>query len=99
MSEYFSLATWILVIVLSLLLLAVLVLSIKLLRRFIVISREIEKIIITGQGIASKTDDIIENVHSMTTVGGLFKTVIGKYLNVDYHQKGSRKGGQNGQKK
>ena len=35
---------------------------------------EAKKIVITGQSIATKTDDIVDNVKGMTSVGGIVKT-------------------------
>ena len=72
-------AEWILVIFLSCALLVFLILAIVLLAKLIGITKEVKKIVITGQDIAEKADDIVENVKGMTSVGGLVKNLVNKY--------------------
>lgn len=69
-----ELATWILVIILSVTLLVFLILGIVLLVKLIRLSEEAKKIVATGQQIATKADDIVDNVKGMTSVGGIVKT-------------------------
>lgn len=69
-----ELATWILVIMLALTLFIFLITGIILIVKLIQLSEEAKKIIAAGQQIASKTDDIVDNVKGMTSVGGIVKT-------------------------
>ena len=69
-----ELATWILVIMLALTLFIFLIAGIILIVKLIQLSEEAKKIIAAGQQIASKTDDIVDNVKGMTSVGGIVKT-------------------------
>ncbi len=90
-------ATWILVIFLSIALLFFLILAIVLLFKLISITKEAKKIIITGQGIAEKADDIVDNVKDMTSLGGLVKTFVNSYTK---RKNNKKEGGQrNGNKK
>ena len=74
-----DIAEWILVMFLSTALLVFLILAIVLAAKLIGITREVKKIVIKGQDIADKADDIVENVKGMTSVGGLVKTLVNKY--------------------
>lgn len=69
-----EIATWILVVMLSVALLIFLIAGIILALKLIQLSEEAKKIIATGQQIATKTDDIVDNVKGMTSVGGIVKT-------------------------
>ena len=80
-------AEWILVIFLSVALLIFLIVATVLAVKLIGVTREVKKIVITGQGIAEKTEDVVENVKDMTSVGGLVKTFVNKYT------KGEKSGG------
>ena len=42
--------------------------------KLIHLADEAKKIVITGQSIATKTDDIVDNVKGMTSIGGIVKT-------------------------
>ena len=70
---------WILVFILSGTLFLFLVLFIILLVKLIGVTKEAKKIMIQGQGIAEKADDIAGNVRDMTTVGGLVKYFVENY--------------------
>ena len=70
---------WILVFILSGMLFLFLVLFIVLLVKLIGVTKEAKKIMIQGQGIAEKADDIAGNVRDMTTVGGLVKYFVENY--------------------
>lgn len=74
-----NVAEWILVVFLSVALLVFLVLGIILLAKLIGITKEAKKIIVTGQDIANKADDIATNVKDMTSIGGVVKTFVNKY--------------------
>ena len=74
-----NLAEWILVMFLATALLVFLILAIALTVKLIRITKEAQKIVITGQSIAEKTDDIVDNVKDMTTVGGVIKTIAKNY--------------------
>jgi len=67
-----NVAEWILVMFLSVALLVFLILAIVLIVKLIGVTKEVKKIVVTGQGIA-------ENVKDMTSVGGLVKTFVNKY--------------------
>lgn len=69
-----NVAEWILVIMLSCALFVFLVAGIILVIKLIYLANEARKVIITGQGIAAKADDIVDNVKGMTSVGGIVKT-------------------------
>lgn len=69
-----NVAEWILVVILSVTLFVFLVASIILIIKLIILAGEAKKIVLTGQGIATKADDIIDNVKGMTSVGGIVKT-------------------------
>lgn len=84
-------AEWILVVFLSLALLTFLILGIILLIKLIGITKEAEKIVITGQSIAEKTEDVVENVKDITSVGGIVKTFTRKYYN-EKSKKPNKKG-------
>ena len=88
-----NVAEWILVAFLSLALLVFLICGIILLIKLIQITKEAKKIILTGQSIAEKTDDIVDNVKDMTTIGGLVKTFVGNYTN-NKENNHNKKGGQ-----
>lgn len=69
-----NLAEWILVVILAVTLFIFLVVAIVLAIRLIILTDEVNKIVSTGQGIAAKADDIVDNVKGMTSVGGIVKT-------------------------
>jgi len=69
-----NVAEWILVVLLSVTLLIFLVTAIVLTIKLIFLADEAKKIVATGQGIATKADDIIDNVKGMTSVRGIVKT-------------------------
>lgn len=72
-------AEWILVMFLSAALLVFLVVAIILVIKLIGITKEVKKIVIKGQDIAEKADDIVDNVKDMSSIGGLVKTFVNKY--------------------
>lgn len=72
---------WILVFILSITLFLFLVVGIILIIKLIGVAKEAKKIVIQGQNIAEKADDIADNVRDMTTVGGLVKHFTESYLN------------------
>ena len=67
-----NIAEWILVIFLSIALLIFLILAIVLVAKLIGVTKEVKKIVITGQGIA-------DNVKDLSSVGGIVKTFAKKY--------------------
>lgn len=75
-----NVAEWILVIMLSVALFVFLVAGIVLVIKLIQLAKETERIIITGQGIAAKADDIVDNVKGMTSVGGIVKTFTNRVI-------------------
>lgn len=76
-----NVAEWILVVILSVSLFIFLVLGIILIVKMINLANEAKKIVLTGQGIANKADDIIDNVKGMTSVGGIVKTFANRVIN------------------
>lgn len=96
-----SVAAWILIGILSFTLLVLLTLLIILTIKALRISKEINKIILTGQGIADKADDIVTHVRSVTSITGVAKNLLQRYnLNKPehhsrrskYHKKGKTHG-------
>lgn len=75
-----NVAEWILVIMLAIALFIFLVAGIVLVIKLIHLANEAQKIVITGQGIAAKADDIVDNVKGMTTVGGIVKTFANRVM-------------------
>lgn len=69
-----NVAEWILVVMLSIALLIFLIAGIVLIIKLIHLAEEAKKIVATGQQIATKADDIVDNVKGMTSVGGIVKT-------------------------
>ena len=78
---------WILVFILSITLFLFLLVGIILLIKLIGVTKEAKKIMLQGQNIAEKADDIADNVRDMTTVGGLVK-----YFTESYLEKAEKKG-------
>ena len=75
-----NVAEWILVVMLSVTLLIFLIAAIVLIIKLIHLADEAEKIVETGQGIAAKADDIVDNVKGMTSVGGIVKTFANRVI-------------------
>ncbi len=73
-------ATWILVVMLSVALFIFLIAGIILIVKLVQLSEEVKKIVAAGQQIASKTDDIVDNVKGMTSVGGIVKTFANRVI-------------------
>ncbi len=82
---------WILVFILSGMLFLFLLLFIILLVKLIGVTKEAKKIMIQGQGIAEKADDIAGNVRDMTTIGGLVKTFVDNYAGNGARKKKTKK--------
>lgn len=73
-------AEWILVIMLAAALLIFLIAGIVLVIKLIYLAEEAKKIVATGQQIATKADDIVDNVKGMTSVGGIVKTFANRVI-------------------
>ncbi len=71
---------WILVVILSVALFIFLVAGIVLAIKLIYLAEEAKKIVQTGQTIATKADDIVDNVKGMTSVGGIVKTFANRVI-------------------
>lgn len=84
-------AEWILVVFLSVALLIFLILASVLVVKLIGLTKEAQKIIEKGQDIAEKTDDIVGNVRTYTTVSGIAGALNSLYNTVK-HNKKSKKG-------
>lgn len=74
-----TIAEWIIMAILALALAIFLIIGIILLIKLVQITNEVKKIVLTGQLIADKTDNIVENVKDMTSIGGIVKTFADKY--------------------
>lgn len=75
-----NVAEWILVVMLSVALLIFLIAGIVLIIKLIRLAEEAQKIVATGQQIATKADDIVDNVKGMTSVGGIVKTFANRVI-------------------
>ncbi len=73
-------AEWILVVMLSIALLIFLIAGIVLAIKLIGLTEEARKVIQTGQSIAMKADDIVDNVKGVTSVGGIVKTFANRII-------------------
>lgn len=89
-------AEWILVAILSITLLIFLVVATILCLKLIGLTEQTKKVINTSQSIANKTDDIIDNVKDMTSVGGIVKKFVSRQLGTNDQK--AKKGGKNGSK-
>ncbi len=74
MTTSMTIAEWIIVVILAVALCTFLIVGIILALRLIRLAEEARKIVETGQNIATKADDIVDNVKGMTSVGGIVKT-------------------------
>lgn len=74
-----EIATWILVIFLSITLFVFLIVGIILIAKLIDLTDEAKQFVLKSQDIASKTEDVVENVKGMTSIGGVVKTFVDKY--------------------
>lgn len=81
-----NVAEWILVIMLAIALFIFLVAGIVLVIKLINLANEAKKIVMTGQGIAAKADDIVDNVKGMTSVGGIVKTFANHVMENQEHR-------------
>lgn len=72
-------AEQILVIILSVTLFIFLVIGIILMIKLLTLIKEARKVVTTGQSIAEKADDVVDNVKDLTSVGGLVKTFVNRY--------------------
>lgn len=90
-----NVAEWILVVILSVTLFIFLIIGIILLVKLIKLANNAQRIVEKGQVIADKTEDVVENVKGMTSVGGLVKTFVNRYTEDNANAK---KGNQNGKK-
>ena len=84
-------AEQILVIFLSTALFIFLVVGIVLIIKLIKFINEAKKIVLTGQSIAEKADDVVDNVKDLTSVGGLVKTFVNNYNDGKKSKKTSNK--------
>ncbi len=75
-----NIAEWILVMMLAVALFVFLVAGIVLVIKLIQLTKEVERIVVAGQGIAAKADDIVDNVKGMTSVGGIVKTFASRII-------------------
>lgn len=86
-----NIAEWILVIFLSTALLIFLILGIVLLAKLIGVTKEVKKIVLKGQDIASNANDVVTNVKGMTSIGGVVKTFTDKYKNESKEKRDGKK--------
>lgn len=86
-----NVAEWILVAFLSLALLVFLIVGIILLVKLIELTKEAQKIVVKGQDIAAKADDVVDNVKDMTSIGGVVKTFSEKIIEADKKKTSKKK--------
>jgi len=86
-----NVAEWILVAFLSIALFIFLVVGIILVLKLIELTKEAQKIVIKGQDIAEKADDVVDNVKDLTSVGGVVKTFSKKILETDEKKTSKKK--------
>ena len=86
-----NIAEWILVIFLSTALLVFLILGIILLAKLISVTKEVKKIVLKGQDIASNANDVVTNVKGMTSIGGVVKTFTDNYKNESKEKRDGKK--------
>ncbi|MBQ6605438.1 hypothetical protein IJH66_00410 [Candidatus Saccharibacteria bacterium] len=86
-----NVAEWILVAFLSLALLVFLIVGIILLVKLIGLTKEAQKIVVKGQDIAAKADDVVDNVKDMTSIGGVVKTFSEKIIEADKKKTSKKK--------
>ena len=86
-----NIAEWILVIFLSTALLVFLILGIVLLAKLISVTKEVKKIVLKGQDIASNANDVVSNVKGMTSIGGVVKNFAEKYQNESKEKRDGKK--------
>ncbi len=86
-----NVAEWILVAFLSIALLIFIILGIIFLAKLINISKEVKKIVIKGQDIATNANDVVSNVKGMTSIGGVVKTFADKYTDPKYKKETKEK--------
>ena len=75
-----DIATWILVVILSITLLIFLLVGIILVVRLIGVADEAKKVIIKSQDIADDASGIVSNVKGLTSVGGVVQTFVDRYV-------------------
>ena len=86
-----NVAEWILVAFLSLALLVFLIVGIILLVKLIELTKVAQKIVVKGQDIAAKADDVVDNVKDMTSIGGVVKTFSEKIIEADKKKTSKKK--------
>lgn len=75
-----ELATWILVIILSITLFIFLVVSIVLIVKLLGIADEAKKVVVRSQDIADNANGIVSNVKGMTSLGGVVQSFVDNYV-------------------
>ena len=86
-----NIAEWILVIFLSTALLVFLILGVVLLAKLIGVTKEVKKIVLKGQDIATNANDVVNNVKGMTSIGGIVKNFAEKYKNESKEKRDGKK--------
>ena len=88
-----NVAEWILVVILSVTLFIFLVVGIVLLVKLLGIAEEAKKVIKKSQDIADNANGIVTNVKDLTSVGGVVKSFVDKYVEPKVKKEGSKNGG------
>ncbi len=90
-----EIATWILVIILSITLLIFLIVGIVLLAKLIGIANEARELVERGQDIADNANGIASNIKGMTSLGGVVQTFVDDYVvpKLNKIEKGVKNGG------
>lgn len=76
-----DIATWILVVILSVTLLVFLIIGIVLMVRILGMTDDAKKVILKSQDIADNANGVVTNVRGLTSVGGTVEMLVDKYVN------------------
>lgn len=76
-----DIATWILVVILSVTLLVFLIIGIVLMVRVLGMTDDAKKVILKSQDIADNANGVVTNVRGLTSVGGTVEMLVDKYVN------------------
>ncbi len=75
-----EIATWILVVILSITLFIFLVVSTILIVKLLGIADEAKKVVVRSQDIADNANGIVSNVKGMTSIGGVVQSFVDTYV-------------------
>jgi len=87
-----NVAEWILVVILSVTLFIFLIVGIVLLVKLLGVAEEAKKVIKKSQDIADSANGVVNNVKDLTSVGGVVKSFVDKYVEPKFKKEGSKNG-------